>query len=175
MFLILSFPLPGCRVQYRAWGLLFRLTNATVGSRRSLLLDAQVRLFGSSCYPDGTMGYHAGPRTTLLRLPWPWHSSDSSRSVTGSEVLPHRQSDPCLWGQEDGAAGGATAGHSHIHMSRHVGKKAGSPKPQQWEQGLFWGPRKTSRPRRGQEPGHVSAAPTQGKEAGKYCVCETFL
>lgn len=47
-------------------------------------VQTQVRLFGSSCYPDGTMGYHAGPRTTLLRLPWPWHSSDSSRSVTGS-------------------------------------------------------------------------------------------
>lgn len=42
-------------------------------------------------------------------------------------VLPHRQSDPCLWGQEDGAAGGATAGHSHIHMSRHVGKKGRQP------------------------------------------------
>lgn len=30
-------------------------------------------------------------------------------------VLPHWQSDPCLWGQEDGAAGGATAGHSYPH------------------------------------------------------------
>lgn len=80
-------------------------------------------------------------------------------------------------GQEDGAAGGATAGHSltypHEQTRRKI--KAGSPKPQQWEQGLFWGPRKTSRPRRGQEPGHVGAAPTQGKEAGKYCVCENFL
>lgn len=71
-----------------------------------------VRLSGSSCYPDGTMDYHAGPRATLLRLPWPWCSSAMFPAL---RVLPHRQSDPCLW-----AAGGAATGHSQCPHEHHT-------------------------------------------------------
>lgn len=76
-----------------------------------------VRLFCSSCYPDGTMGYHAGPRTTLLRIPWPWCSS---AMLLALRVLPHRQSDPSLWGKEDGAAVGAATGHSQYPHEHHT-------------------------------------------------------